>query len=127
MQKLLYDTTDEEEYLNPPPKSAIIIAWESGAKFMYPIAKNLYRKGSEVDVILGFSDISHAEMECEFAAVSDRLYVMTENGTLGAHATICEAFKEMIAEKPNSQMVFFSCPQEINEQLIKIAKSENFS
>jgi ferredoxin--NADP+ reductase, subunit alpha len=127
MQKLYEGTIADESFLNPAPKSAIIIAWEDGAKFMYPIAKKLYKKGSEVDVILGFSDISQVEMECEFAAISDRLYVMTENGTHGANATICEAFQEMMIDKPDSEMVFFSCPKAINEQLLKIAKSENFS
>lgn len=119
MQKLYEGTIADESFLNPAPKSAIIIAWEDGAKFMYPIAKKLYKKGSEVDVILGFSDISQVEMECEFAAISDRLYVMTENGTHGANATICEAFQEMMIDKPDSEWYFFPAPRRSMSSCLK--------
>ena len=127
MQKIFTETDDSAAYLEHPPKSAILVAWEKGAELIYPTAKKLHQRGSQIDVILGFSDISHVKMECEFAAISERLYIMTQNGSFGAHATICEALGEMILDKPESEMLFFSCPDEMCAQIVKIAKSENFS
>ena len=100
---------------------AVVVAWEEGVKSAYPVAKKLHGDGREVDVILGFSDASHVDMECEYAAISDRLYVFTPNGSFGACAVAEQAIFDMLEDEDDRpQEIYVYCPQDMSRRIQSI-------
>ena len=100
------------------PRSAAVVAWEEGVRSAYPTVKRLHKDGREVDVILGFEDASHVELECEYAAVSDRLYVFTPNGSLGACAVAEQAIFDMLEDEEDCpQEIYIYCPRDMSRRI----------
>ncbi len=99
------------------PNRAVIVAWEEGARGLYQIAKQLHDKGCGVDVILGFADADKVEMECEYAALSNHLYVFTLNGSHGARADAESAVFEMLFEDILPDAMFICCPEDMRNRI----------
>ena len=60
----------------------------------------LFRSGAEVDVIVGFRNKDIVILEEEFKAVSDNLYLMTDDGSYGEHGFVTVKLQELL-EKGN--------------------------
>ena len=107
---------------NGNKNEVIFAAWEKGAREVYPYAKKLSEKGVSVSALLGFSDCSEIEMEHEFAAVSNRLFIMTKNGSAEAKCCLCGAFCEMNEEVSAAGEIYLACPEEMLAELLKTLK-----
>ena len=61
-----------------------------------PVAKKLHNSGCEVHSIIGFRNKELVILEEEFTAVSDKLCLMTDDGSYGTKGLVTNALKELI-------------------------------
>ena len=62
-------------------KKVCVVGGGVGCAIALPIAEELHRLGCEVHTVIGFRSKDLLMLEKEFAAVSDRLAVMTDDGS----------------------------------------------
>ena len=67
-----------------------------GCAIAYPEAKALHAAGAEVDMIAGFRNKEIVMLEEEMGAVSDRLVVMTDDGSNGSKGFVTVKLKELL-------------------------------
>ena len=69
-------------------KKVCIVGGGVGCAIALPIAEALHAMGAEVHAIIGFRSRELLILEDEFRAVSDRLTVMTDDGSYGSRGTV---------------------------------------
>lgn len=67
-----------------------------GCAIALPIAEELHRRGCEVHTIIGFRSRDLLILEDEFRACSDKLTVMTDDGSAGRQGVVTLPLKEQI-------------------------------
>ncbi len=77
-------------------KKVAVIGGGVGCAIAYPVAKKLHDNGCEVHSVVGFRNTDLVILEDEFRAVSDKLCVMTDDGSSGRKGLVTEALKELI-------------------------------
>ncbi len=96
-------------------KKVCVVGGGAGCAIALPIAKELHRRGCEVTSVIGFRSQDLVILEKEFNDCSDRLFVMTDDGSYGRHGNVCvplnemfplEQFDEVIAIGPIIMMKF---------------------
>lgn len=86
-------------------KKAAVIGGGLGTAIAYPQAKKLHGMGVQVDSITGFRNKELILLEKEMAAVSDRLFVTTDDGSNGNKGFVTDVLKRLIEEGNNYDMV----------------------
>ncbi len=76
-------------------KKVCIVGGGVGCAIALPIAQALHEMGVEVTSIIGFRNKDLLILEDEFKAASDRLFVMTDDGSYGRHGNVCVPLNEM--------------------------------
>ncbi len=79
-------------------KKVAVIGGGVGCAIAYPIAKKLHSLGAEVHSVVGFRNRDLVILEEEFAAVSDRLVMMTDDGSYGEKGLVTNALEALIQE-----------------------------
>ena len=69
-------------------KKVCVVGGGVGCAIALPIAEELHRLGCEVHTVIGFRSKDLLILEKEFAAVSDRLAVMTDDGSAGRQGVV---------------------------------------
>lgn len=97
-------------------KKVCIVGGGVGCAIALPIAQKLHRLGCQVTSIIGFRSKDLLILEKEFEAASEKLYVMTDDGSYGREGNVCvplnemfsagETFDEVIAIGPLIMMKF---------------------
>ncbi len=97
-------------------KKVCIVGGGVGCAIALPVAKKLAEQGCEVTSIIGFRSKELLILEKDFADVSRRLFVMTDDGSYGEKGNVCmplarmleggETFDEVIAIGPLIMMKF---------------------
>ncbi|MDR1464621.1 MAG: sulfide/dihydroorotate dehydrogenase-like FAD/NAD-binding protein [Oscillospiraceae bacterium] len=77
-------------------RKAVVIGGGAGCAIAYPSAKALHEKGAEVTVIAGFRSKDIIMLEEEMRAVSDRLTIMTDDGSNGCRGFVTDALRELL-------------------------------
>lgn len=77
-------------------KKVAVIGGGVGTAIAYPVAKKLHELGAEVHTIAGFRNKDLIILEDEFAAVSDKLIIMTDDGSNGKKGLVTTALQEML-------------------------------
>ena len=77
-------------------KKVAVVGGGVGCAIAYPIAKKLHALGAEVHSIVGFRNKDLVILEDEFNAVSDKLCMMTDDGSHGTKGLVTNALKELI-------------------------------
>ena len=77
-------------------KKVAVIGGGVGCAIAYPVAKKLHEQGAQVHAIVGFRNADLVILEKEFAAVSDRLKIMTDDGSYGEKGLVTNALKALI-------------------------------
>ncbi len=77
-------------------KKVAVVGGGVGSAIAYPIAKKLHQLGAQVDVIIGFRNRDLVILEDEFKAVSDNLFVMTDDGSYGEKGLVTGALEAQI-------------------------------
>lgn len=99
-------------------KKVAVIGGGVGSAIAYPVAKKLHNQGADVTTIAGFRNKDLVILEDEFRAVSNKLIVMTDDGSYGEKGLVTDALKaeieagekfdEVIAIGPLVMMKFVS-------------------
>lgn len=77
-------------------KKVAVVGGGVGCAIAYPIAKKLHKLGCEVHSIVGFRNKDLVILEDEFNAVSDKLCMMTDDGSHGEKGLVTEALRKLI-------------------------------
>ena len=78
-------------------KKVCVVGGGVGCAIALPIAQKLHEMGCEVTSVIGFRSKDLLILEDEFKAASDRLFVMTDDGSYGRHGNVCVPLNEMFA------------------------------
>ena len=77
-------------------KKVAVIGGGVGCAIAYPTAKALKENGAEVHSIVGFRNHDLVILEQEFDSVSDKLVVMTDDGSYGEKGLVTDALKKIV-------------------------------
>ena len=77
-------------------KKVAVVGGGVGCAIAYPVAKKLHELGCEVHSIIGFRHKDLVILEDEFNNVSDRLFVVTDDGSHGTKGVVTAPLKELI-------------------------------
>ncbi len=78
-------------------KKVCIVGGGVGCAIALPIAQKLHDMGCSVTSVIGFRSKDLLILEDEFKAASDKLYVMTDDGSYGEKGNVCMPLNEMFA------------------------------
>ena len=74
-------------------KKVCVVGGGVGCAIALPVAQKLHEQGCEVTSVIGFRSKDLLILEDEFRACSDKLYVMTDDGSYGRHGNVCVPLK----------------------------------
>lgn len=77
-------------------KKVAVIGGGVGCAIAYPVAKKLHALGAEVHSVVGFRTKDLVILEDEFRTVSDKLVIMTDDGSYGQKGLVTNALKDLI-------------------------------
>lgn len=83
-------------HIDPNAKRICVIGGGVGNAIAYPQAKALHNAGIKVDMIAGFRSKDIVILEDEMKAVSDNLYIMTDDGTYGEKGLVTNKLQQLI-------------------------------
>ncbi len=86
-------------------KKVCIVGGGVGCAIAMPIAEALCKAGAEVTSIIGFRNKDLLILEDEFKACSDRLIVMTDDGSYGTKGNVTVPLKEMLEAGEEFDMI----------------------
>ncbi len=78
-------------------KKVCIVGGGVGCAIALPVAQALHAAGCEVVSVIGFRNKDLLILEDEFRAASDKLYVMTDDGSYGRQGNVCVPLTEMFS------------------------------
>ena len=79
-------------------KKVAVVGGGVGCAIAYPTAKRLHELGAEVHSIVGFRNKDLVILENEFDAVSDKMVMMTDDGSYGEKGLVTNALEKLINE-----------------------------
>lgn len=79
-------------------KKVAVVGGGVGCAIAYPTAKRLHELGAEVHSIVGFRNKDLVILEDEFKAVSDKMVLMTDDGSYGEKGLVTNALEALIKE-----------------------------
>lgn len=83
-------------HINPDAKRVCVIGGGVGNAIAFPQSKALHNAGIAVDMIAGFRSKDIVFFEEEMRAVTDNLYMMTDDGSYGEQGLVTDKLKELI-------------------------------
>lgn len=86
-------------------KKVCIIGGGVGCAIAMPIAQELKKRGADVTSIIGFRNKDILILEDEFRDCSDRLYVMTDDGSYGQAGNVTVPLKAMLEAGETFDMI----------------------
>ncbi|MDE5592729.1 MAG: sulfide/dihydroorotate dehydrogenase-like FAD/NAD-binding protein, partial [Clostridiales bacterium] len=79
-------------------KKVAVIGGGVGCAIAYPTAKALHRSGATVHSVIGFRNKDLVILRDEFKAVSDKLLLMSDDGSAGQKGLVTDALKTLIEQ-----------------------------
>lgn len=79
-------------------KKVLIVGGGVGCAIALPIAQALKAQSSEVTSVIGFRSKDLLILEDEFKAASERLYVMTDDGSYGEKGNVCQPINKLLSD-----------------------------
>ena len=86
-------------------KKVCIVGGGVGCAIAMPVAQEFHRLGAEVVSIVGFRDKNLVILEDEFNACSDKMILMTDDGSYGRHGNVTVPLKEMLEAGEKFDMI----------------------
>ena len=77
-------------------KKVAVVGGGVGCAIAYPVAKKLHEAGCEVHSIVGFRNKDLVILEEEFKNASDKLFIMTDDGSYGEKGLVTNALENLI-------------------------------
>ncbi len=79
-------------------KKVAVVGGGVGCAIAYPVTKKLHELGCEVHSIVGFRNKDLVILEDEFKSASDKLVMMTDDGSYGEKGLVTDALEKLINE-----------------------------
>lgn len=77
-------------------KKVCVVGGGVGCAIAYPVAKKLHECGAEVHTVVGFRCEELVILEDEFKAISDKFFLMTDDGSKGEKGLVTDALEKLI-------------------------------
>ena len=77
-------------------RKVCVVGGGVGCAIALPVAEALHEAGAEVHSVVGFRSRDLLILEDEFSACSDRLIIMSDDGSVGRRGLVTEALKELL-------------------------------
>ena len=77
-------------------KKVAVVGGGVGCAIALPVAKKFHEQGTQVHSIVGFRTKDLVILEKEFAQISDRMYLMTDDGSVGEKGLVTDALRRLI-------------------------------
>jgi len=106
-------------------KKVAVVGGGVGCAIAYPIAKKLNEIGAEVHSIVGFRNKDLVILETEFYDVSDKLVIMTDDGSYGEKGLVTNALEKLINDGNEYDEVFAIGPLIMMKFVTEVAKKYN--
>ncbi len=103
-------------------KKVCIIGGGVGCAIAMPVAQEFHRLGAEVTSIIGFRSKDLLICEDEFREASDRLVVMSDDGSYGRHGNVTVPLKEMLESGEKFDMIITIGPVIMMKFVVATAK-----
>lgn len=78
-------------------KKVCVVGGGVGCAIALPVARKFHDLGADVTSIIGFRSKDIVILEDEFKAASNRMFMMTDDGTYGRQGNVCVPLNEMLA------------------------------
>ncbi len=103
-------------------KKVCIVGGGVGCAIAMPVAQEFHRLGAEVTSIIGFRNKDLLILEDEFKAASDKLVVMTDDGSYARHGNVTVPLKEMLEAGEKFDMIITIGPLVMMKFVVAAAK-----
>ncbi len=103
-------------------KKVCIVGGGVGCAIAMPVAQKLHELGASVTSIIGFRSKDLLILEDEFAACSDKLVVMTDDGSYGRCGNVTLPLKEMLEAGEKFDMIITIGPLIMMKFVVAAAK-----
>jgi len=103
-------------------KKVCIIGGGVGCAIAMPIAEEFHKLGADVTSIIGFRSKDIVILEDEFKEYSDRVVLMTDDGSYGRHGNVTVPLKEMLESGEKFDMIITIGPLIMMKFVVATAK-----
>ncbi len=103
-------------------KKVCIVGGGVGCAIAMPIAQRLHEMGASVTSIIGFRNKDLLILENEFTACSDRLVIMTDDGSYGRAGNVTVPLREMLEAGEKFDMIITIGPLIMMKFVVSTAK-----
>lgn len=103
-------------------KDVCIVGGGVGCAIALPIARRLHENGCRVTSIIGFRSKDLVILEDEFSTCSDKLIVMTDDGSYGRHGNVCVPLNEMFSNGERFDEIITIGPLVMMKFVVETAK-----
>ncbi|MCH3972059.1 MAG: sulfide/dihydroorotate dehydrogenase-like FAD/NAD-binding protein [Oscillospiraceae bacterium] len=104
---------------------AAVIGGGAGCAIAWPQAKALHQMGAKVDMIAGFRNKDIIILEDEMREASDRLFLMTDDGSNGNKGFVTAALAENIENGADYDLVVAIGPLVMMRAVVGVTKPKN--
>jgi NAD(P)H-flavin reductase len=105
--------------------TVVCIGGGVGVAPVYPIAKALYQAGNEIISIIGARSKDMLILEEEMKAISNKLFVTTDDGSYGHHGFVTDELKRLIDEKVKIDLVLAIGPVVMMRAVAEVTRPYN--
>ena len=106
-------------------KKVCIVGGGVGCAIALPVAEEFHRLGADVTSIAGFRSKDLVILEDEFKACSDKLYIMTDDGSYGREGNVTVPLREILASGEKFDMIIVTGPLVMMKFTVLTAKEFN--
>ncbi|MBR1585261.1 MAG: sulfide/dihydroorotate dehydrogenase-like FAD/NAD-binding protein [Clostridia bacterium] len=103
-------------------KNVCVVGGGAGCAIAMPVAEEFHRLGAKVTSIIGFRNKDLLILEDEFKDCSDKLIVMTDDGSYGRHGNVTVPLKEMLEAGEQFDMIITIGPLIMMKFVVAAAK-----
>ena len=103
-------------------KDVCIVGGGVGCAIALPIARRLHENGCRVTSIIGFRSKDLVILEDELSSCSDKLIVMTDDGSYGRHGNVCVPLNEMFSNGERFDEIITIGPLVMMKFVVETAK-----
>ena len=106
-------------------KKVCIIGGGVGCAIAMPVAQEFHRLGADVTSIIGFRNKDLLICEEEFKEASNKLVVMSDDGSYGRHGNVTVPLKEMLEEGETFDLIITIGPVIMMKFVVETARPYN--
>jgi ferredoxin--NADP+ reductase len=100
----------------------VVIGGGVGAAIAYPTAKAMHEAGNRVLAVLGGRSRDPVLLESEVRAISDEVFVTTDDGSYGRKGPVIDPFKELIAAGRPIGLVLATGPVRVMQAVAEVTR-----